>query len=110
MEQSGRLKPATKHVIRFAAAPACPKMAPTFSIGQTLNNVSALSTALRGTYTRRHLVADDRSNRRHLATVLVDMWSKADGLADSPGTRHVVETRDNANVITWSPRDILRQF
>ena len=26
----------------------------------------------------RHLVADDRSNRRHLATVLVDMWSKAD--------------------------------
>ena len=25
---------------------------------------------LRGTYTRRHLVADDRSNRRHLATVL----------------------------------------
>ena len=46
MEQNSRLKPATKHVIRCAAALACPKMAPTFSIGQTLNNVSALSTAL----------------------------------------------------------------
>ena len=32
---------------------------------------------LRSTYTRRHLVADYRSNRRHLATGLVDMWSKA---------------------------------
>lgn len=31
-------------------------------------------------------------------------------LADSPGTLHVVETRDNADAITWSPRDILRQF
>ena len=46
MEQNSRLKPATKHVIRCAAALACPKMAPTFLIGQTLNNVSALSTAL----------------------------------------------------------------
>ena len=46
MEQNSRLKPATKHVIRCVAALACPKMAPTFSIGQTLNNVSALSTAL----------------------------------------------------------------
>ena len=46
MEQNSRLKPATKHVIRCAAALACPKMAPTFSIGQTLNNVGALSTAL----------------------------------------------------------------
>ena len=86
MEQSGRLKPATKHVIRCAAAPACPKMAPTISIGQTLTNVSALSTALRGTYTRRHLVADDRSNRRHLATVLVDMWSNASSIWT--GTEH----------------------
>ena len=31
---------------------------------------------VRGTYTRCHLVADDRSTRRHLATVLVDMWSR----------------------------------
>ena len=30
MEQNSRLKPATKHVIRCAAALACPKMAPTF--------------------------------------------------------------------------------
>ncbi len=36
---------------------------------------------LRGTYeyTRRHLVTDDRSNRRHLANVLVDMWSLKSG-------------------------------
>ena len=38
MEQNSRLKPATKHDIRCAAALACPKMAPTFLIGQTLTH------------------------------------------------------------------------
>ena len=56
MEQNSRLKPATKHVIRCAAALACPKMAPTFLIGQTLNNVSALSTALPRMAQKRHLL------------------------------------------------------
>ena len=55
MEQNSRLKPATKHVIRCAAALAYPKMAPTFLIGQTLNNVSALSTALNPAIKWRHL-------------------------------------------------------
>ena len=30
-------------------------------------------------FTIRHLVTDDRSNRRHIATVLVDMWSLKSG-------------------------------
>ena len=55
MEQNSRLKPATKHVIRCAAALACPKMAPTFLIGQTLNNVSAYPRLCAG------VVAGDRS-------------------------------------------------
>ena len=60
MEQNSRLKPATKHVIRCAAALACPKMAPTFSIGQTLNNVCTLSTALAHRPLSRRLDGCDR--------------------------------------------------
>ena len=56
MEQNSRLKPATKHVIRCAAALACPKTGPTFLIGQTLNNVSALSSALTFSANVRHLM------------------------------------------------------